>query len=185
MRDIFILNEIWVQGQIYILTCILKYFTYCLVPTLAPPPDYTQHVLSPSKVRKMCCSLAELYVKCVFEFIWVEGGPRRSWNTVKWRGGGGQAVEFWEPVLQEMADYKMQKNEKQEPPPSGTVLTSLLWVSHVNSRTLHNCHHSHAFLSVYFSLCGNRSVMPISAGQYWQCWSMFQWVYVGYWHCRQ
>jgi hypothetical protein len=45
----------------------LKYFTYhlLLVPVLAP--NYKQHILSPDKVRKICYSLAELYIKCLFE----------------------------------------------------------------------------------------------------------------------
>jgi len=42
----------------------LKYFTYHLVPVLAP--NYKQHILSPAKVRKVCYSLAELYVKSVY-----------------------------------------------------------------------------------------------------------------------
>jgi hypothetical protein len=36
----------------------LKYFTYRLVPVLAP--NYKQHILSPAKVRKVFYSLAEL-----------------------------------------------------------------------------------------------------------------------------
>jgi hypothetical protein len=34
----------------------LKYFTYDFVPVLAP--NYKQQILSPSKVVKVCCSLA-------------------------------------------------------------------------------------------------------------------------------
>jgi hypothetical protein len=66
MRDIFILNEIWAQGKIYILVgaAWLKYFTYHLVPVLAP--SYKQHILSPAKVRKVCYSLRELCVKYVY-----------------------------------------------------------------------------------------------------------------------
>jgi hypothetical protein len=49
MMDIFILNEIWAQGKIHIfISTWLKYFTYPFVPVLAP------HILSPSKVRKVC-----------------------------------------------------------------------------------------------------------------------------------
>jgi hypothetical protein len=40
---------------------LLKYFTYHLVPVLAP--NYKQHILSSAEVRKVCCSLAELYVR--------------------------------------------------------------------------------------------------------------------------
>jgi hypothetical protein len=52
MRDISILNEIWVQGKIptYFDSHFawLKYFTYRLRPVLAP--NYKQHILSPAKV---------------------------------------------------------------------------------------------------------------------------------------
>jgi hypothetical protein len=51
-----------------------KYFTYHLqlVPKLAPNSD--KHILSPAKVRKVCYSSDELYVKiCLFEFIRKEG----------------------------------------------------------------------------------------------------------------
>jgi hypothetical protein len=60
MRDIFILNEIWVQGKIHYDRHFawLKYFTNRLVPVLAP--NYKQHILSPAEVR------TELYVKCVY-----------------------------------------------------------------------------------------------------------------------
>jgi hypothetical protein len=50
----------------------LKYFTYHLVPVLAP--NCKQHILSPAKVRNVCCSLAEPYVRCLFEFIRVDWG---------------------------------------------------------------------------------------------------------------
>jgi hypothetical protein len=39
----------------------LKYFTYRLVPALSPKTHFVA-----VKVRKVCYSLAELYVKCVF-----------------------------------------------------------------------------------------------------------------------
>jgi hypothetical protein len=52
----------------------LKYFTYRLGPVLAP--NYKQHILSPAEVRKVYYSSAELYVRCVFEFIRVEGGVK-------------------------------------------------------------------------------------------------------------
>jgi hypothetical protein len=75
MRDIFILNEIWVQGKIYYFDrhiAWFKDFTYPLVPALAP--NYEQHILSPAEVRKVCYSLAELYIKCVYL------------NLFEWRG---------------------------------------------------------------------------------------------------
>jgi hypothetical protein len=64
MRDIFTLNEILMQGKIYFERHFtwLKHFTYRLVPVLAP--NYKQHILSPTKVRKVCYSLHELYVRC-------------------------------------------------------------------------------------------------------------------------
>jgi hypothetical protein len=49
----------------------LKYFIYQLVPVLAP--NYKQHSLSPAKVRNVCYSLTEIYVKiCLFEFMQLE-----------------------------------------------------------------------------------------------------------------
>jgi hypothetical protein len=42
----------------------LKYFTYRLVPVLAP--DYKQHILLPANVRKVSYALAKVYVKCVY-----------------------------------------------------------------------------------------------------------------------
>jgi hypothetical protein len=56
----------------------LKYFTYCLVLVLAP--NYKQHILSPAEVRKVCYSLADLYINCVYI------------NLFRWRGGGGCKV---------------------------------------------------------------------------------------------
>jgi hypothetical protein len=53
----------------------LKYFTYHLVPVLAP--NYKQHILSPAEVRKLCYSLAELYVKCVYLNLFGGRGRRR------------------------------------------------------------------------------------------------------------
>jgi hypothetical protein len=50
----------------------LKYFTYRLVPILTP--NYKLHILSPAEVRKVCYSLAELYVKYVYlNLIWRKG----------------------------------------------------------------------------------------------------------------
>jgi hypothetical protein len=65
MRDIFILNEIWAQHKTYIFRHFawLKYFTYHLVAVLAR--NYKQRILSSTKVRKVCYSLAKLYVRSV------------------------------------------------------------------------------------------------------------------------
>jgi hypothetical protein len=74
MRDIFILNEIGAQHKTYIFRhfTLLKYFTYHLVPVLAP--NYKQHILSSAKVRKVCYSLAELYVRSVnLNLFWWRG----------------------------------------------------------------------------------------------------------------
>jgi hypothetical protein len=56
MRDIFILNEIWVQGNIYFDRNFawFTYFTSRLVSALTP--NYKQHILSLGKVRKVCYS---------------------------------------------------------------------------------------------------------------------------------
>jgi hypothetical protein len=65
MRDIFILNQIWAHGKfVYRYFAWMKYFTYQLVPVLAP--NYKQHILSSAKVTKVCYSLAELYVRSVY-----------------------------------------------------------------------------------------------------------------------
>jgi hypothetical protein len=67
MRDIFILNEVPTQDKLYIFGrqfAWLKYFTYYIVPALAP--YYKHHILPPAKVRKICYSLAESYVRSVY-----------------------------------------------------------------------------------------------------------------------
>jgi hypothetical protein len=79
MRDIFILNEIWVEVKIHILIgtfAWLKYFTYRLVPILAP--NYKQHILSPPKVKKICYSFVELYAKSVYLNLFGWRGARSS-----------------------------------------------------------------------------------------------------------
>jgi hypothetical protein len=66
MRDIFVMKQIWAQGNIYFGRHLswLKYFTYHLMPALAS--NYTHHVLSPAEVRYVFYSLADLYVKSVY-----------------------------------------------------------------------------------------------------------------------
>jgi hypothetical protein len=49
-----------------------KYFTYHIVTVLAA--NSKQHISPPGKVRKVCYSLAELYVICVYL------------NSFGWRG---------------------------------------------------------------------------------------------------
>jgi hypothetical protein len=64
---LFVLNEIWAQDKIYILLGTLlffKYFAYHLVTVLAP--NYDQHILLPAKVRKVCYSVAEIYVTSIY-----------------------------------------------------------------------------------------------------------------------
>jgi hypothetical protein len=59
----------------------LKYFTYHSVLVLAP--KYKQHSLSPARVRKVCYSLAELYVRSVYLSLFRWRGARRLWNILK------------------------------------------------------------------------------------------------------
>jgi hypothetical protein len=53
-----------------------------LVPALAQ--NYKQHILSPAKVRKICYSLAELYVKAVY-LIYLGGGGLKFMKHLKER----------------------------------------------------------------------------------------------------
>jgi hypothetical protein len=71
----------------------MTYFTYHLVPILAP--NYKQPILSSAKLRKVCYSSLELYVKSAYL------------NLFGWRGGGGEvhlnlkedaSYKFWEPL---------------------------------------------------------------------------------------
>jgi hypothetical protein len=68
VRIIFILYEMWVQDKVIIYFgnrfAWLKYFTCRLVPVLAP--NYKQDILSLAEVRKVCYSLAELYVISIY-----------------------------------------------------------------------------------------------------------------------
>jgi hypothetical protein len=50
----------------------LTYFTYYLVSVLAA--NYKQHIMLPAKLRKVCYSFPELYVKSVY------------FNSFGWRG---------------------------------------------------------------------------------------------------
>jgi hypothetical protein len=73
MRDIFVLNEICVQGKMYcLIDTWLKYFTYRLILVLAL--NYKWHILLPAEVRKVCYSLDELFVRYVYL------------NSFGWRG---------------------------------------------------------------------------------------------------
>jgi hypothetical protein len=87
MRNILILNEMWKPrwniffGRHF---AWLKYLTYhSVVPVLAA--NCTQHILSPAEVRKVCCSLFELYVKSVTLILL---GWRRAWSSWNILRGG-------------------------------------------------------------------------------------------------
>jgi hypothetical protein len=71
----------------------LRYFTYHLVPVLAP--NYKQHTFSPAKVRKVCYSLAEIYVRSVYLnlFRWTEVNFMKHLR-------GAQAISVWELLVQ-------------------------------------------------------------------------------------
>jgi hypothetical protein len=89
LRDIFVFNEIWVQGKIYIL---LGTFTYRLIPVLVL--NYKQCILSLAKVRKECYSLAELYVICVCLNLFGWRGAWRLWNILK-EGASYKIGNLW------------------------------------------------------------------------------------------
>jgi hypothetical protein len=55
MSVIFILNEIWTQHETYFGRHFALLTIYHLVPGLTP--HYKQHILSPTKVIKVRCSL--------------------------------------------------------------------------------------------------------------------------------
>jgi hypothetical protein len=62
-RELFVWGAylFWTKygGKIYILVVTwLKYFTYHLVTILTP--NYKQHILSPTKLRKICSPLSEI-----------------------------------------------------------------------------------------------------------------------------
>jgi hypothetical protein len=72
------------------------YFTYYLVPVLAP--KYKQHILSPSKLRKVCYSLPEIYVKSIYLNLFGYRGGVKSVKHLKLRPsynilGNSAAVE--------------------------------------------------------------------------------------------
>jgi hypothetical protein len=63
----FTLNELREQHKIHILValCLVEMFFLSLsVSVLAP--NYKKHIFSPAEVRKVCYSIAELYVKSVY-----------------------------------------------------------------------------------------------------------------------
>jgi hypothetical protein len=91
----------------------LKYFTYHLVPVLAP--NYKQYILLPAEVRKVRYSLATLCHICLFEFIRVEGGATfmnilqggASYNSFETSGLGVGARK--EPRIKSRRKAKVNK----------------------------------------------------------------------------
>jgi hypothetical protein len=60
-----------------------KHFTSRIVPVLAA--NYKQHGLVPAKVRKVCYSLTEIYVRCAYDKLFGWRG-RDVYETI-YRGG--------------------------------------------------------------------------------------------------
>jgi hypothetical protein len=94
MRDILIFNEIRVQGKIYFGRHFawLKYFTYHLVPVLAP--NYKQNILSLDKIRKLCYSLAN-FMSDVFIWIYSGGGGAKFMKHFRRGTGYNFFLKFW------------------------------------------------------------------------------------------
>jgi hypothetical protein len=57
----------------------LKYFTYHLVPVLAP--NCKQHSLSPAEVREVCYGSVEVYVKSVYLNLFRRREGREVYET--------------------------------------------------------------------------------------------------------
>jgi hypothetical protein len=74
MKDIFLLNEISSKDK-KIYFGWLKYITYQLLLVQVPAPNYKQHILTPTIVRRVCYSLDKHF-----------------------KGGGGQAIKVREPL---------------------------------------------------------------------------------------
>jgi hypothetical protein len=92
MRDVIVLKELWAQGKICICWNMYWLKSFHLVPVLVP--NYIQNILLPAEVRKVCYSLAALYVKiCLFQFIRVERGAKLMKHLRR-----AQSVKFWEPM---------------------------------------------------------------------------------------
>jgi phage FluMu gp28-like protein len=70
----------------------LKYFTCLSVSVQAP--NYNQHILSPAEVRKVCYSLAELYV--IFVYLNLFGCRGHEVHETLERGA--QGIKVWEPL---------------------------------------------------------------------------------------
>jgi hypothetical protein len=68
----------------------LKYFTYHFLLVSILAPNYKQHILSPAKVRKVCYSLAELYVRFFYLNLFGGGG---SEILETFKGGASYEIE--------------------------------------------------------------------------------------------
>jgi hypothetical protein len=70
----------------------MTYFTFSLVSVLAP--NYKQHNLSSAKLRKICYSLSELYVRSVYLSLF-------RWREVKFVKllKGDSSHKVWEPLV--------------------------------------------------------------------------------------
>jgi hypothetical protein len=193
VRNIFILNDIWAQDKIYILVGTLLGWNIFLhlVPVLAP--NYKQQILSQAKVRRVCYSLAELYVKSVYLIISCRGG-RELHETFK-----GRAVKVWEPRLWEERVWpqivwkwrERRKCEKKEPGCEGILLRSLsksrqlkytlviMWVCETHCTSV-NCSVSTAVMKG-----GNIRMEKITQRLYnikevsGECWIGFIWLRIG------
>jgi hypothetical protein len=87
MKDIFLLNEICAKDK-KIYFGWLKYITYQLLLVQVPAPNYKQHILTPTIVRRVCYSLDKLYVKfvCLNLLRWIG----REVHEKHFKGGGGK-----------------------------------------------------------------------------------------------
>jgi hypothetical protein len=62
----------------------LKYFTYHIVVSVLTP-NYKQHFFLPAKIRKVCYSFAELYVKSVYFHLYGWRGREFNETFQAWR----------------------------------------------------------------------------------------------------
>jgi hypothetical protein len=92
----FILNEVRAQHKTYVFRHFawLKYFTYHVIPVLLSP-NCKQQILSSDKLRKLCYSLPEIYVKYVYLNLF---GWRRLWSPSNFLRGA-RAIKVREPLL--------------------------------------------------------------------------------------
>jgi hypothetical protein len=98
------LNKIWAQDKVYI-------FIGTLLGTGTEEPNYKQHTLSPAEVRKVCYSVAQLYIKSVYLKLF-------EWRGQEFHGTlprGVQGIKVWEHLEytdQYLLCYYVQKAKK-------------------------------------------------------------------------